>query len=42
MFNWQYLNCLRVWAAVVAAYPAETQLRDLAYPLIQVNRWSWN
>jgi nucleolar complex protein 2 len=40
VFNWQYLSCLRCWAAVVSAYP--DQLSGLAYPLTQVTallRW---
>jgi nucleolar complex protein 2 len=35
VFNWQYLSCLRCWAAVVSAYP--DQLSGLAYPLTQVH-----
>ena len=36
VFNWQYLSCLRCWAAVVSAYP--DQLSGLAYPLTQVKK----
>uniref|UniRef100_A0A7S2G439 Nucleolar complex protein 2 homolog n=2 Tax=Octactis speculum TaxID=3111310 RepID=A0A7S2G439_9STRA len=36
VFNWQFLNCLKVWTAVVASYPGENELKPLAYPLTQV------
>jgi len=37
VFSWQYLNCLRCWAAAVSAYPSDAdQLGSLAYPLVQV------
>lgn len=36
VFNWQYMNCLMVWSAVVSTYPAENQLRALVYPLVQI------
>lgn len=34
IYNWQYYNCLRAWAAVICAYPQD--LKDLVYPLIQI------
>jgi len=36
VYSWQYLNCLRVWARVIAAYPAQEQLRELLFPLVQL------
>ena len=36
VFNWQYMNCLMVWSAVVSTYPAENQLQALVYPLVQI------
>ncbi|KAG7395604.1 Nucleolar complex protein 2 [Phytophthora boehmeriae] len=36
VLNWQFFNQLRVWTAVVCAYPAENQLRALLYPLSQL------
>ncbi|KAG5186982.1 Noc2p family-domain-containing protein [Tribonema minus] len=34
--RWQYCACLRLWAAVLAAYPGEEQLRALVHPLASV------
>lgn len=34
--SWQFLNCLRAWAAVLTAYPGADQLQDLFFPLIQI------
>ncbi|TYZ59601.1 hypothetical protein PybrP1_002118 [[Pythium] brassicae (nom. inval.)] len=36
VLNWQFFNQLRVWTAVVCAYPGEAQLRALVYPLAQL------
>ncbi|GLE07561.1 hypothetical protein PINS_up018119 [Pythium insidiosum] len=36
VLNWQFFNQLRVWTAVVCAYPDESQLRPLVYPLCQL------
>ncbi|RLN54807.1 hypothetical protein BBJ29_008667 [Phytophthora kernoviae] len=36
VLNWQFFNQLRLWTAVVCAYPAENQLRALVYPLSQL------
>ncbi|KAJ0403393.1 hypothetical protein ATCC90586_005337 [Pythium insidiosum] len=36
VLNWQFFNQLRVWTAVVCAYPDESQLRPLLYPLCQL------
>lgn len=36
VLNWQFFNQLRVWTAVVCAYPEETQLKPLVYPLSQL------
>lgn len=36
VLNWQFFNQLRVWTAVVCAYPGETQLKPLVYPLAQL------
>eukprot|EP00325_Prymnesiales_sp_UTEX-LB-985_P035368 CAMPEP_0174722610 /NCGR_PEP_ID=MMETSP1094-20130205/38855_1 /TAXON_ID=156173 /ORGANISM="Chrysochromulina brevifilum, Strain UTEX LB 985" /LENGTH=853 /DNA_ID=CAMNT_0015923499 /DNA_START=44 /DNA_END=2602 /DNA_ORIENTATION=- len=38
VYNWQFINCLRVWAQVMCAQarPASSQLRQLIYPLVQV------
>ena len=34
--NWQFLNCLRLWVAVLAAYPGENELGALVYPMVRV------
>ena len=31
IYNWQFINSLRVWTKVVAAYPEESGLRPLVY-----------
>ncbi|TMW68149.1 hypothetical protein Poli38472_007821 [Pythium oligandrum] len=36
VLNWQFFNQLRVWTAVVCAYPEENQLHALVYPLCQL------
>ena len=39
VYNWQYLNCLRLWFAVVAANckgDDRASLRELVYPLCEV------
>mmetsp|Transcript_1793 Transcript_1793/g.2661 ORF Transcript_1793/g.2661 Transcript_1793/m.2661 type:complete len:805 (-) Transcript_1793:93-2507(-) len=36
IYSWQYLNCLKVWTAVLAANPGETELRSLVYPLTEI------
>ena len=38
VYNWQYVNCLRVWAQVLCAHArsSSTPLRQLVYPLVQV------
>lgn len=36
VLNWQFVNQLRVWTAVVCAYPEENQLKALVYPLCQL------
>ena len=36
VYNWQFFNCLKIWTAVLAAYPAEDQLKPLVYPLVQI------
>lgn len=38
VYNWQYVNCLRVWAQVLCAHARSTTapLRQLVYPLVQV------
>ncbi|CAI5722842.1 unnamed protein product [Hyaloperonospora brassicae] len=36
VLNWQFFNQLRVWTAVLCAYPAENQLRALVYPVSQL------
>ncbi len=41
VYNWQFLNSLRLWAAVLCAHaPADAQLRALVYPLTQVGRFA--
>jgi len=34
--SWQFANSLKLWARVISAYPAESQLGALVYPLVQV------
>ncbi|CAM9536172.1 unnamed protein product [Chrysoparadoxa australica] len=36
LHRWQFVNSLKLWSAVLAAYPGEGQLKDLVYPLAQV------
>lgn len=36
IYSWQYLNCLKVWTAVLAANPGESELRSLVYPLTEI------
>jgi len=36
IYSWQYLNCLKVWTAVLAANPDESGLRSLIYPLTEI------
>jgi len=38
VYNWQYINCLRVWAQVLCAHGKDPNsvLRHLLYPLVQV------
>ncbi|KDO24948.1 hypothetical protein SPRG_09592 [Saprolegnia parasitica CBS 223.65] len=36
LLTWRFVNCLKVWAAVVAAYPEENQLKALVYPISQL------
>jgi len=36
VYSWQYMNCLKAWSAIVAANPAENELRSLIYPLVEV------
>jgi hypothetical protein len=34
--SWQFANSLKLWARVISAYPADSQLGALVYPLVQV------
>lgn len=34
--NWQFLNCVRVWTSLLIAFPKETELKPLVYPLVQI------
>ncbi|OQR95338.1 nucleolar complex protein [Thraustotheca clavata] len=36
LLTWRFVNCLKVWAAVVSAYPEENQLKALVYPISQL------
>lgn len=36
VYNWQFINCARVWTEVVARYPESPEFKDLLYPLAQV------
>lgn len=36
VYNWQFINCTRVWAQVIAANPQSVEFRDLLYPLVQI------
>ena len=38
VYSWQYVNCLRLWAQALCALakPADSPLRQLAYPLVQI------
>jgi nucleolar complex protein 2 len=38
LYNWEVLNCLRVWVHAVAKYPKEGQLGQLILPLTEVIR----
>lgn len=36
VYNWQFINSLRLWAQVVSSAEADSLLRSLMYPLIQI------
>jgi len=36
VYCWQYLQCLKLWTAVLSANPAENELRSLIYPLTEI------
>ena len=36
LYNWQFLNCIRLWFAAVGAYSAPEDLGKLAHPLIEI------
>jgi len=37
IYSWQYLNCLKVWTAVLAANPGESDgLKSLIYPITEI------
>lgn len=38
VYNWQFINCLRVWAKVLALHGAssDSELQPLVYPFVQV------
>jgi nucleolar complex protein 2 len=38
IYNWQYVNCLRVWAQILSTYAIEptSALRPLIYPFVQI------
>jgi nucleolar complex protein 2 len=37
IYNWQLLNCIRIWFAVIGAYPAMDDLGKLSHPLIEIS-----
>lgn len=37
IYNWQFLNCIRLWFAVIGAYPGMDDLGKLAHPLIEIS-----
>ena len=36
VYNWQYLNCLRMWSQLLSSNIGEAALQPLLYPLVQV------
>eukprot|EP00967_Tisochrysis_lutea_P117057 scaffold189025_cov32-Tisochrysis_lutea.AAC.1 len=38
VYSWQFVNCIRLWAQVLCAHarPADSPLRQLVYPLVQI------
>jgi len=36
IYNWQFLNAIRLWFAAIGAYPDKDDLGRLAHPLIEV------
>ncbi len=36
LFQWQYIQCLRIWVAVVVGMPAQDELGMILYSLAQV------
>ncbi len=36
LFQWQYIQCLRIWVAVVVAMPAQDELGMILFSLAQV------
>lgn len=37
-YNWQYINCLELWARALAAHHDRSELRPLVYPVTQVRQ----
>lgn len=35
-YNWQFINCLELWARVISAHRDKPELRPLIYPVTQV------
>jgi len=36
IYNWQFINSIKVWALILSSYPNEEELTHLVYPLVQV------
>ncbi len=36
VYNWQFVNCLRLWAQLLCASQGDSSLQPLLYPLVQV------
>ncbi|CAG9467298.1 unnamed protein product [Pedinophyceae sp. YPF-701] len=36
VYNWQFMNCVELWARVVAAHADKTEMRHLIYPVTEI------
>lgn len=36
VYEWKFINCLELWTGAICSYSSESDLRPLAYPLVQI------
>ncbi len=39
VYNWQFVHCLHLWAALLGAVPDSQLMKPLVYPLVQVGHF---